>query len=61
MGPGRGEMREGFLEEEGSESNLEGWGERMWKWVTVREATERDGNRVTQGCVGEAEHGGGRK
>lgn len=29
VGTGRGEMREGFLEEEGSESNLEGWGERM--------------------------------
>ena len=29
-GTGRGETREGFLEEEGSESNLEGWGERIW-------------------------------
>lgn len=29
VGTGHGEVREGFLEEEGSESNLEGWGERM--------------------------------
>lgn len=29
VGTGRGEVREGFLEEEGSKSNLEGWGERM--------------------------------